>query len=238
MKTDIQQFEEVLTKFKFTTPVPHDIRERSGAMVKPALQATLKKLNRYSFLSSLVLGVFFFSRRFGPGLTITQSSVAVALSAVMAAGAVTTGGYYTVKVLKDKPASVEAPSPDGTKSIKTDTKNNTLPRRAVVSPYKKIIVLEPLRGSLPSPEIDRFNAALQRELTELRGAARISTSPGNNAVTLRGQLGEGSGSFHLFLRLIAPSGEIIHAEAFSASTVDGLFRAIPTIARKINAKVK
>lgn len=243
MKSDIQQFEEVLTKFQFIEPVPHDIRERAGAQVKPALQATLKAVHRYSFFTSMVVGTFFIARKIGLGLSMAQSTAVLVVATAVTVTTVSTGGYYTVKAVQERlNPSIESPLRDDSSQNSINSGNTMISTSSKKNPVilaKEVIVIEPFIGQgFADIDIRDLNSSIKDELIKVHGAGRVKTKARREALILRGQLGTGSGSVHLFLRLINSDGEIIHAEAFSASAFQALRGQASKIAQIISSKVK
>lgn len=102
-----QQLEQLLDKYRFTKPVPPEVRGDILSGKKERYVGVLKAAGVFSAMYGLFASLYFAARKTGIGLTIAK--VIVAGTAVLI---ISIGGYYAATALRDRlfPAAEKAAS--------------------------------------------------------------------------------------------------------------------------------
>jgi hypothetical protein len=88
----LEQFSQVMLKYRFTEPLPEDVRRHLRTSKRRQFNLTMKRIGGYSTLFALVANLFFVLKRFGLGVTIVKSAILLGI-AVM-----TTAGFFALTV--------------------------------------------------------------------------------------------------------------------------------------------
>ena len=96
-KTEL--LEKLLIQFRFTRPIPAEVRNRIKENKKRQFVLILKKTGGYSLVFGLVASLFFTLKKLGVGITIIKSALILTVSATAAATLITAGIYTSVKYL-------------------------------------------------------------------------------------------------------------------------------------------
>ncbi|MFH0977045.1 MAG: hypothetical protein V1874_14785 [Spirochaetota bacterium] len=88
---DIQAFNKLLIKFRFTEEIPEHVQQHVSGSQKKALVSSLKKLGASGLVYSFILLIYFGFRKKGYGLSLSFSK-AIAWASITAAGISAAGG--------------------------------------------------------------------------------------------------------------------------------------------------
>lgn len=112
---EIAEFQELLARFRFTEPVPPEVKKRFIDDNRKILTGVLKSVGAFSALYGAYLAVSFALKKIAVGLTATK----IVMSAA-AAASVSLGGYYAavqiVKIVSGPQGAVAAIQEDAVKS--------------------------------------------------------------------------------------------------------------------------
>lgn len=120
---DIVAFQELLIKYRFTEPVPPEVRQRFVADNRKMLVRVLKSVGAFSALYGIYLAVTFALKKITIGITLSKIIVST-----VAAASISYGGYYAVVKITD-PSAEKAEDEQKVKKkdiIKEETHPKTL----------------------------------------------------------------------------------------------------------------
>jgi len=176
---DMELLQKVLEKYGFTAPLPPEVRKDIYKRKRKILVDILKKYGRYNPFIAGALAVFFFMKAVGFSLTLAQSAGVLILAGAIAAATVTSGVYYTVTRVLNRPMSVELPSPPAGE-IKNEQKTSTAaPREAIRLAPPAYYIASPETSELITPIVrDKVKAALFSVITRAKGPGSAGYAPG------------------------------------------------------------
>ncbi len=104
---EAQQLERLLGKYRFTQPVPPEVRDGILSSKKERYVRVLKTAGAFTAVYGVVASLYFAAKKAGIGLTIAK-----VLAAGMALLTISIGGYYAASAVRDRllPAS-DKPAP-------------------------------------------------------------------------------------------------------------------------------
>jgi hypothetical protein len=103
----------LLEKFRFTAPLPDDVRRGMPARRKSGLVSILRMKRKYGVFIAPVIWFFFLARRLGVPMSVAKCTVIVWAIIILMTGAATTGAVYAVKLLAPVESAPEAPAVPG-----------------------------------------------------------------------------------------------------------------------------
>jgi hypothetical protein len=103
----------LLEKFRFTAPLPDDVRRGVPARRKSGLVSILRMKKKYGMFIAPVIWFFFLARRLGMSITVAKCTVIVWSIIILMTGAATTGAVYAVKRFVSAESAPEAPAVPG-----------------------------------------------------------------------------------------------------------------------------
>jgi len=118
--------ESLLSSYKFTEPVPPEIRKRMHASRKQTIVHILKKNRQYGIIPFLVLSLFFLARKTGITLSVMKATIAAWTAVILTTVTITGAAVYTVHYIVEKCSPVE-----------TDMRQPSVPA-AVPVPQKQV----------------------------------------------------------------------------------------------------
>lgn len=93
----IEQFEKLMSKFRFTRPVPLEVRRRISSSKKKQFRTILKKTGGYSVSFGIIASLFFSLKKLGMGVSIIKTAIILASVTAASVVLIATGVYTTVK---------------------------------------------------------------------------------------------------------------------------------------------
>jgi hypothetical protein len=226
--TNIELVEKLLEKYKFTAPIPPDVRQIIIKRKRKDLVAILKKMKRYNRVIGASLFVFFTVKNFGISLSLYQSAVVVFLSLAIATASVSGGAYYAVKKYILPSATVEQPVQD-TRDAAPEQKKEA-PSPAPLAPA--FVYLAPLEAAtdVAKDAVAQVKTSFAREITQQKGPGSVAytpTSPAGRGVAI--SLDKSGNSYTLSARLVdRATGRILHiyTETATRETLEASSRKI------------
>jgi len=91
MSNNIKSFEKMLDSLKFKQSVPEHIQRYILDNKKNAFEEILKHFGEYNFVYNLVLKIYYFTKRIGINLSVTQSAIFLGILSFLTAIAIFTG---------------------------------------------------------------------------------------------------------------------------------------------------
>jgi hypothetical protein len=92
-----EQFEKLMSKFRFTRPVPPEVRRRISSSKKKQFRTILKKTGGYSISFGIIASLFFSLKKLGMGVSIVKTAIILASVTAAATVLIVAGVYTTVK---------------------------------------------------------------------------------------------------------------------------------------------
>jgi len=240
MNENIKNLEKVLEKYHFAEPVSPEEKARVIANQKKSLQATMRRLGRYSPLYAAVLAVFFLARRLGMGLSMLQSALVLGIFTAAAVSSLSIGGYLVYRSVWVPPLRPEHALEMKEGNIIVQDIKTALPGEspAPLRAFTRTISFEPLQAVGVAPALAaRINDALLRHLKRLRGDGNILSASKGGAM-LHGEVTISRGKYALYVRLVEPDGGIIYSGSYEASGPEGLLAQCGRAARDLSDRVE
>ncbi|MCP4136908.1 MAG: hypothetical protein GY754_38410, partial [bacterium] len=95
MKKEKYPMRGVLKKYKISMEIPPEKRDAFIKNTQPSLIEILKQEKEWSIFLACTLGIFFFFKKIGWGISMKASSILfVILAATAAAASLSAGGYF------------------------------------------------------------------------------------------------------------------------------------------------
>lgn len=180
-----EQIHAIMEKYYFSEPLAPEIQEKLYLYRKEALKSVMKKLGIASLFTSVVIAFFMWAKKIGISITVAKSAVIVTAASVAAAGAISVGGYVSVKkILKNekKPAPIEKKI-EKQKEVKqvVNEKGNESEAKKRINPavkkYRAYIV--PFVSTSDDKAVGNITRAFNRHLRKMKGRkiSRIAAAP-------------------------------------------------------------
>ncbi|OHD63496.1 MAG: hypothetical protein A2176_11340 [Spirochaetes bacterium RBG_13_51_14] len=111
MNTSVEQFHQLLGRYKLSRPVSPGDQEYIINSRKQDLKDLLRKKGKYSLILWIVIAIYAGIRKFGIHITMVQSKIIAGMTAVAVVSGSSTGVYqgtkYVIKAISKPPAKVE-----------------------------------------------------------------------------------------------------------------------------------
>jgi len=227
----------VLEKYKFTAPVPPEVRREIMKRKRKILVNILKRYGAYTPFVGASLTVFLFMRNVGFSLTLIQSAGILVVATALAAATVTGGVYYTVTRVLSRPTAVELPSPPAENGSTTISDRPSAPRDGLqLSPPTYYIAPVDVSEGVTQEASEKVKAAIFSEITRAKGPGSVTYAPSTPAVRGVAFTMEKAGdAYTLTARLVdRDTGRILHIFTETA-TRDSLYKMSRKIAQNIIA---
>ena len=133
MNNKIDNFNNLLDKYKLTDPASADTKSRLYTYKKEDLKVILKKTGKYSFIFGTIAALFFYLKKIGIGITVMKTTILITIGSMTLIASLSTGVYYTVKHVSktdklqdDNKIQEKKNSTDTDKGIKKDEKKSVI----------------------------------------------------------------------------------------------------------------
>jgi hypothetical protein len=174
--------ESLLSEYKFTEPLPPEVRKGMLKSRKKTIVHILKKHRQYGLMTFLILSLFFFARKTGITLTLMKATVAAWTAAILTTVAVTGAAVYTVHriIEKNKPPETELHQASEPVTVQTGGKDGT-PQAASAPVIIYHVGIIPFDSSGVDTSVARtITAALKAELSSRLPGKKIAVFPSND----------------------------------------------------------
>ena len=103
----------VLDKYKLSHPIPAELQQGMMKAQKRSLVEILKKNKKYSLFSMMSLGLYFWLRRSGIGISLAKCMIITSLASLAAASFLIGGTYYALQHISSipSPSALQPPGP-------------------------------------------------------------------------------------------------------------------------------
>jgi hypothetical protein len=202
----------LLDTYKFTRPIPVEVRRRIMKEKRRTLVAILKEKQKYSVFILLALYLYFLAKKLGISLPIAKVVMLTGVTAVTSAALVATGSYklaqhiitHSSAIIQESPITMEAEK-EKTEPDKIGTSHSA---PAAVGNETVIIGLVPFDSLQGDDPVARKAAAiLAGKLDELENTRGILMSParrdyGAIRYLIFGSVVKSAGKYKIMVRLV------------------------------------
>ncbi|MCP4138394.1 MAG: hypothetical protein GY754_45955 [bacterium] len=137
---NIETMKKVLEKFRFSKPVPDELKKISWKDSRKKEIEILKEAGKYRPVYGAFLFVFYLTANFGFRLTVPQSAVVLVFTSVLALGSVSSGTYAVVQYFSKVDPVIEKPALE--KAVNTAPVIPVKPKPVKANPFTLNIAIK------------------------------------------------------------------------------------------------
>jgi hypothetical protein len=241
MNRDTDIMRRVMQKYGLANPIDEASQVRALKKKRKIFTDMLRKLGIYTPVYTAIISIYYLFKNLGMGLTVFQSTIALAIITSATALSIGVGGYAAVTIIvsehrkteqqKIKPETLKRGGSDSSSQSRRDTRTPTTTASSSQLYF-------------PLLECGDQDLHLARDLHGhiRRGLAtglEITASPGDADFLLTGSLDKLDGHYLLTIRLTdRVTRKILYAVSEESSSIDGLKSLSNEVARMIHETVR
>ena len=245
----------VLDKYKLSHPIPAELQQGMMKAQKRSLVEILKKNKKYSLFSMMSLGLYFWLRRSGIGISLAKCMIITSLASLAAASFLIGGTYYAlqhISSMNQKPLESPAPSVPKTalpasEDVHPPNDRGEQKEEKAAAPAVTIIPLgfKPLTASAADSDIaSPLTKTLLKELRKLKGRKNVILLKGGEGkekvqMMLLGSLSRRGEEYRVSARLIdTESSEVLYSFTEGLNKKEQMGELCRDMAEKIAGNLK